>query len=119
MSTCRAYSIIGFEIKSEDFFTPIKVKTFEHEYPESMNFCPVTGKRLWRTIYQTPALYNEYEATYNGFKTYEDDEDKILYIGIIDQDKVDYTLEEVIRKFAEVKTAFPEEVVKIYTLLRY
>lgn len=62
-----AYAVVGLAIASSDLFLRKEVPTFKHDYPRTMNFCPTTGKPLWREdiifVDGTPS----YEDKFQGF----------------------------------------------------
>lgn len=45
----EAYAIIGIPVRVSHFKEFKVVKAFEHNYPETMKYCPNTGKALWVT----------------------------------------------------------------------
>ncbi len=42
-----SYAIVGLVIPADKLVSTEKVKVFYHDYPETINFCPNTGKKLW------------------------------------------------------------------------
>lgn len=57
---------LGFFVDNENFYEKVKVKAFNHGFPESMKFCPQTGKELWEFEERTPTSLIE-------IKSYEED----------------------------------------------
>ena len=43
-------AIIGICIPSEKLFKEVKIKAFDHSYPDDYNVDPVSGKQLWDTL---------------------------------------------------------------------
>jgi hypothetical protein len=45
----HSYALMGLRIPASKLHAGLKkVKRFEHDHPESMIYCPQTGKKLWR-----------------------------------------------------------------------
>lgn len=49
----KAYAGIGLRVRPDKLCKPVRVKAFEHSFPENLNFDPKTGKKLWydRNLY--------------------------------------------------------------------
>lgn len=43
-----SYSVVGLVIPASKLLKSIKVKAFDHNLPNTMKFCPDTGRSLWR-----------------------------------------------------------------------
>jgi len=46
-----SFAVVGLAITANKLYTKKKVKAFEHNHPESMSFCPNTGKPLWGSVF--------------------------------------------------------------------
>ena len=42
-----SYAVVGIVIPANKLVSTEKVKAFNHDYPETISFCPKTGKKLW------------------------------------------------------------------------
>ena len=70
-----AKAIIGVPLFEEKLYKKsIKVKAFDHDRPESMSFCPDTGKQLWKELEQTIPEFNDIENTVCGYPILGDEE---------------------------------------------
>jgi len=47
----EGYVVIGIAFRVSEIAKPRKDKAFPHDYPETMAFCPQTGKKLWHENY--------------------------------------------------------------------
>jgi hypothetical protein len=45
--TVACDTVVGIKFEKKDLFEIKTVKAFNHNYPETMKFCPETGKKLW------------------------------------------------------------------------
>ena len=95
MADYYSYAVIGIEVEEKDIKKELfKRKAFEHNYPESMKFCPDTGQKLWEES-EMPAVYFEDGKMYGrdeapvdlnqyGLKifTNTDDERRVIGFGI-------------------------------------
>lgn len=54
-----ALLVYGMPVKNG--YTVSRVKAFPHSYPDSMNFCPKTGKILWREDRIPVISYEDFE----------------------------------------------------------
>ena len=51
-----SYAVIGIKVDRDKLYQKSKiVKAFDHNHPETMNFCPDTGKPLWEKV-EEPVL---------------------------------------------------------------
>jgi hypothetical protein len=67
----QAWAVIGVEIDADKLRVRTKVPAFPHAYPESWDYDPTTGQKLWRvTKSESPVvktLYNKgYEIIYSN-----------------------------------------------------
>ena len=65
-----SYAVIGMEITDheEKLWIHSKQRAFNHNYPETMNFDPKTGKKLWEEIKAPAVGVDEYGENLLGFK---------------------------------------------------
>ena len=52
--TVACDTVVGVMFPKERLFGEKIEKTFDHNYPETMKFCPETGKKLWRVDKHAP-----------------------------------------------------------------
>ncbi len=51
--SASSFVYVGVPIHAGKLFSLQKDKAFPHDHPETMNFCPTTGKKLWSNCYVT------------------------------------------------------------------
>lgn len=56
-----AHAVIGVKVPREKLWIEQRVKAYDHHYPESMNFNPQTGAKLWETLKEPIPVYFEAE----------------------------------------------------------
>lgn len=64
----NSIAIVGIRLDYDSLYTVTKVRTFEHNYPQSSNYCYVTGKKLWTDLRKPVVGYDEVNQKLSGFK---------------------------------------------------
>jgi hypothetical protein len=76
-----ASAVIGVMISVKDLLgPPVKVKAFNHQYDESVNFCPTTGQKLWKVKQSYIKEYSEGDNL-NGVKCFYVQEENEILVG--------------------------------------
>lgn len=131
-----AYTIFGVLVPFKTFYTKKKIKNFKHDYDESMNFCPVTGRPLWGVETEYVEEFNEVDEKIGEFNyVYQDhycDEDKeddqMIFLGKVTETRYNKstvfnpfdaneieTLKAKLKAFLEKYNAWDEKSFGVYT----
>jgi len=84
--TVAVDTVIGVRLSKDKIYKTDKVKAFDHNYPDTMKFCPETGKKLWKMdswVARFPGLERGDDRfaslkLVNGPYTYKPNEEKSL-----------------------------------------
>jgi hypothetical protein len=66
--SCHSYAVVGLAMKSQELFITKTVMTYLHDYPQTVKFCPETGKKLWTTalVFPDGSEYPEDSEKFKG-----------------------------------------------------
>lgn len=62
-----AYAVIGVKVNRGDLFTDEKIKAFPHDFPDTFEYDPQTGRSLWQTRSVPITGYNVDDETVAGY----------------------------------------------------
>jgi len=85
----HAATVIGIKFKCSEIIKKSTVKAYPHDYPETMKFCPQTGKKLWDVEFSLIDGTEPHEAMLGGLdvkfanpESRIDNPDEDIFVGI-------------------------------------